>query len=309
VFVAPGFSFMAGFMIAVTSLSREERGRTDVTGKLITRGIVLIVAEALVFSLPFLAFHFEVLSCLGVCIVATALLRRVPQVPLAVVALAVLALHPLLGTATDSRLGFLPEWLRMILHEPAPYPPGHRFGVLYPVIPWVGLMLLGLVVGRDAKARERPERLWAGLGLASLGLFFAVRLAQGYGNTWPHGGIGTYAFWTFAKYPPDLAWITFSLGVIFLLLAGLRAAQGHPAMGLLAPVRGIGRVPFFFYLVHFIVLFASTFFFARDARGHVPWGLWPAVGVWLLLWAAMLGPCRWYFRMKTERPNVVTRYL
>src|SRR6188768_4258897 len=43
--VAPGFCFMAGFMVALTSLAREARGVThaEVTRRLLTRGFVLIL--------------------------------------------------------------------------------------------------------------------------------------------------------------------------------------------------------------------------------------------------------------------------
>lgn len=31
--------------------------------------------------------------------------------------------------------------------------------------------------------------------------------------------------------------------------------------------------------------------------------------IWLVLLAVLWAPCRWYSRMKIERPNAVTRYL
>jgi uncharacterized membrane protein len=304
VFVAPGFSFMAGYMVAITSASREERGRDPwtVTRRLIVRGLVLIGAEALVFSLPFGAFHFEVLSCLGVCLILVALARRAPTSVLLPVALGILFFHMQIDLKGLGAMG-------RILHEPAPYAKGSTFDVLYPVIPWVGVMLLGLLAGRDAAARPNPVRLWWGLSIASFVLFFVVRMSGGYGNAYPGAGVGSFAFWTFAKYPPDLAWLAFSFGVIFALLAGLRTWQDQPAMKLLAPVRVIGRVPFFFYLLHFILLFLSTLPFKTDASGHVPLGLAGAVVIWLAVVALLLPACTWYSRMKTERPNLITRYL
>src|SRR5688500_6878092 len=52
--VAPAFFFMAGFMVALTSLAREDRGvpHHEVTRRLIVRGLVLIAVDALVMGLP-----------------------------------------------------------------------------------------------------------------------------------------------------------------------------------------------------------------------------------------------------------------
>ena len=52
--VAPGFFFMAGFMVALTSLARENRGVThaEVTRRLLIRGFVLIAVDALIMGLP-----------------------------------------------------------------------------------------------------------------------------------------------------------------------------------------------------------------------------------------------------------------
>ena len=307
VFVAPGFSFMAGFMVAVTSASREERGRDawDVTRKLIVRGLVLIGAEALVFSLPFGQFRFEVLSCLGTCLIIVALLRRLPSTVLAPIAIGIMALH------SRFELGGLPDWLRAVLHDPHPMKYKGFFKVLYPVFPWVGVMLFGLVVGRETSRRARPIPIWLTLSAVFAALFFVVRLT-GWGNAWPHSGIGDVTFWIFAKYPPDLPWLTFSLAVIFALLAFLKSQQDRAWIHVLDPIRTIGRVPFFFYLVHFIVLFLATLPCPRDPKhpdGPVPVGLLGAGAIWLALLFAMLWPCAWYYRMKSERPNVVTRYL
>jgi len=50
--VAPGFFFMAGFMIALTSGARENRGvpHAEVTRRLLIRGLVLIAVDALIMG-------------------------------------------------------------------------------------------------------------------------------------------------------------------------------------------------------------------------------------------------------------------
>jgi hypothetical protein len=62
-------------------------------------------------------------------------------------------------------------------------------------------------------------------------------------------------------------------------------------------------VPFFFYLVHFYVLGIA----AAIARTKV--GLPGTYAIWILLLVVMSWPCVWYYRKKSERPNLITRYL
>lgn len=188
VFVAPGFSFIAGFMVAVTGGAREGRGiaTTAVTRRLITRGLVLIGADAVLFSFPRHRIELEVLSCVGASLIVLALLRRLSSAVLGLMALGIMGLHPLLD------LWWMPAPLAWMLHEPHR---AGRFRVWYPLIPWVGVMLFGYVMGQDAMTRKAPSRRWLVLAGVSLALFFVVRLAGGYGNAYPHHGLGSLDFW------------------------------------------------------------------------------------------------------------------
>lgn len=297
--VAPGFAFMAGFMIALTTLRREGRGQTkrEVTRQLITRGIVLIVADATVGGIFRAAqgfYSFMVLSSIGASIIIIALIRDLPRVVLTAIALAIVVLHPLLDVSG------LPVPLRAVIYEPIRE--GY-FRSLYPIIPWVGVVLLGFVLGADAAVRERPRKLWLGLAGLSFALFFGVRVSGGFGNAYPHEGLGTLGFWIFAKYPPDLAWITWSFWQIFLVLAVLHWVSERGPAPVLKPFALFGRVPFFFYLTHFYLLGIMTM-----ATGGKR-GLKEAVLLWVVGVALMFPICRWYDRKKRERPNWVTRYV
>jgi uncharacterized membrane protein len=285
-------------MVALTSLARERRGVPpgEVTRRLVIRGLVLIAVDAVVMGLPRAAggfYSFMVLTCIGCSVILLALVRRAPSAVLLVAALAVLALHPLLDVSG------LPTPLRAILHEPVRT---GAFRSLYPLIPWAAIPVLGFVAGRHAYDRDRPAPLWLALSGASAVLFLAVRLPGGYGNAYPHGGIGQLDFWSFAKYPPDLAFLTFSFAVIFAALAGLWAVTRGGLPAWLRPFVVYGRVPFFFYVVHFYVL-GLTMAVLRTRMG-----LGGTILVWLALLVVMLWPCAWYHRKKRDRPNLVTRY-
>ncbi|MGQ0445406.1 MAG: heparan-alpha-glucosaminide N-acetyltransferase domain-containing protein [Beijerinckiaceae bacterium] len=133
------------------------------------------------------------MSSIGASIILLALVRHWPSKVLLPAALAVLALHPLLDVSA------LPVPLRAILYEPVRT---GAFRSLYPLIPWAAIVVLGFVVGRDAISRERPARFWMLLSGANLLLFFAIRLAGGYGNAYPYTSAAHLDFWFFSKYPP-----------------------------------------------------------------------------------------------------------
>ena len=296
--VAPGFFFMAGLMIALTSGARENRGvpHPEVTRRLLIRGLVLIAVDALIMGLPraLMGFYsFMVLSSIGVGVIVAALLRNVSGRILAPAALAVLVLHPLIDVSS------LPVALRAIVYEPVRT---GAFRSLYPIIPWIGILLLGFVVGRDATSRERPARLWGLLSPLSLVLFFGIRSLGSYGNAYAASSVASIDFWTFAKYPPDLPFLTWSFACIFLSLAVLSTIARERVPTLLRPFVVFGRVPFFFYVVHFYVLGIA------QAVLRTKVDLPQTYLIWLLLLLAMAWPCAWYYEKKRYRPNLVTRY-
>jgi uncharacterized membrane protein len=297
--VAPGFCFMAGFMVALTSLARQERGVThaEVTRRLLTRGLVLILVDALVMGLPRALMGFYsivVLTSIGVAIIATALLRDVSSRVLLPLALGILLLHPLLDVSG------LPLPLRAILYEPVRE---GGFRSLYPIVPWIGVVLLGFVVGRDAMTRERPRKFWALLAALSFALFLVVRLNGGYGNAYAYSSVASVSFWEFSKYPPDLPFLAWSFGCVFLSLVVLSTLTRNGTPRVLQPFAVFGRVPFFFYIVHFYVLGIV----AGIVRAK--FGLPATFAIWLILLLVMIGPCAWYYRKKRERPNWITRYI
>lgn len=96
-----------------------------------------------------------------------------------------------------------------------------------------------------------------------------------------------------------LAW-AFSLN--FAGLALLRAiTQGGIPRGL-RPFALFGKVPFFFYVVHFYVLGIAA------ALLRTKFLLPGTYRVWLGLLLVMAWPCAWYARKKLGGPNLVTRY-
>jgi len=130
--------------------------------------------------------------------------------------------------------------------------PGYTRGifVLYPVMPWLGVMGLGMAYGRWLS--QGPEQayqwvLW--LGTFGLLLFIPIRLAGGFGNIRPLPGDGWIGFLNVVKYPPSIVFILITLGVDLLLLGWFARMVAVPK-GKLWPLVVLGRTPLFFYVTH-----------------------------------------------------------
>ncbi|HTF57008.1 MAG TPA: heparan-alpha-glucosaminide N-acetyltransferase domain-containing protein [Planctomycetota bacterium] len=293
-FVAPGFSFMAGFMVAVTDAARAGRGEPEsaVRRRLLTRAGLLIAAETIFFSIAFRRWQVGVLTCLGACLFVTTFLRRAPTRWLLGAALAILALHPILLVLWTDRLD-APGIAIKLLHQAG------KFGwleVYYPIVPWIGVMLLGLVTGRGYV--RRGARFWWKTAAFFAAAFLAFRLGH-IGSAGRYDQVLSYSFFTWSKYPPDLPWLAASFAAIFALLAILDRWQSSPAL-VSAPaefVATFGRVPFFFYLVHFAVLQVTS---PREPRT-----LPVALAVWAALLLLLWWPCRaWFARRKRIRERI-----
>jgi uncharacterized membrane protein len=297
--VAPAFCFMAGFMVAMTSLARASRGvaHSEITRRLIIRGCVLIAADAIIMGLPraLMGFYsFMVLSCIGVAIILLALVRDAPTKILLPTALGVLLLHPLLDVSS------MPVALQAILYEPVREGPVRS---MYPLIPWAAIVVVGFVVGRDALSRTDLVRFWLKLSAVCLISFFAIRLNGHYGNAFAYSSVMSREFWFFSKYPPDLPFLAWSFALTFLTLAVLKAIAGEHVPTLFKPLEAFGRVPFFFYLVHFYVLGIAQAILRTKVDLATTYLIWTALLI------VMTWPCVWYYRKKRDRPNIITRYL
>ena len=290
--VAPGFSFMAGFMVAVTDAARAARGDSEsaVRRRLLTRAILLIAIELVAFSLATGRVQVGVLTCLGVCLAITTFVRRAPLRVLGSVALAILALHPLLRALWTDRMDAAGVAIKLF-HQAGRF---ESFDVYYPLIPWIGVMLLGVVTGRLYV--ERGPRHW--LRIAALfAIAFLVTRLLGIGAAGGYDSVFSTAFLTWSKYPPDLPWLAASFAVLFATLAILERAQDH---GLLKSVPAefiatFGRVPLFFYVLHFILLWATA-----PAHKH---GLAAALAAWIAVLLLLWWPCRAWNAFQARRRN------
>lgn len=330
-FCAPLFIFLAGTSAYLYGM----RGRSvgEVSRFLLTRGLWLVIMEFTVVRLGW-SFGFnqnffvaQVIWALGAAMVVLCGLVYLPRWAIAAVGLVLIGGHNLLDGIRAADLGQA-GWIWTILHERGllQLGPAIRVYVLYPLVPWIGVMAAGYALGPIFQLDRTTRRRWlVGLGaLTSVG-FIVLRATNIYGDPapWtaqPSGLATVLSFVNCEKYPPSLLYLTMTLGPGLLLLAAFETARGRFAQLIIT----YGRVPFFYYVAHIFLIHALAAAMAwlvwEDASwlfGGVPsnrpanYGLsLPGIYlVWLFVVVALYPLCRWFARIKQRRTEWWLSYL
>jgi uncharacterized membrane protein len=298
---APGFFFLLGTGLVLFASSRRQKGWSNwqITKHFLVRGSLLILCQFLVENPawqigqpPSSTVYFGVLYSLGGAMIIGTLLLHVPTRWL--VGLSVLLITTTELLLPDARTGSM-EYAPMLRLWIIPgYTPG--MFVLYPVMPWLGVLGLGMGFGRWLK--QDQEQAFRGawwLGVAALLLFIPVRWLGGFGNIRPSQGDGWIAFLNVVKYPPSIVFLLITLGVDLILL-GVFARVVTRVEVALWPLVVFGRSPFFFYVTHLYVY--GTMGQMIGAAGI---GISRMVPYWLLGLAILFPLCWLYGRFKHGR--------
>ena len=311
---APVFMFTAG----AAAFLWLQRGHTkaQLSSFLWKRGIWLMLLEftafrfAVHFSLTTGPWLLSVLWALGLSMIVLAALVHLPLRVLTVVSVATIALH-----------NFADGWrpagvLWIVLHRLAVFPLGDITVIsAYPLIPWFAVMALGFCFGSILKNEPAVRRRIAlQLGLATTAAFVGLRLLNCYGDPSPWN-TGLLSFLRTNKYPPSLLYLLMTLGPALILFSWLdRRERTLPN-----PLLVFGRVPLFFFLLHFYILHLLTYPFALLKYGQAAFTLQasPAMGgntaayppaygydllttygIWIGLLIGCYPICLWFARYK-----------
>jgi uncharacterized membrane protein len=328
-FCAPLFTFLAGTSGYLQGM-RKEKGY--LSSFLITRGIWLIVVDAIIMTFAFTfdpEFHFiglQTLWAIGFSMVILGLMIWLPLPVIFITGLVIVFGHNALDFY-EKGLKTSPGWWYDFLHHQniQSFFKGHQVLLFYPVLSWCGLMMLGYSFGKvvsepDISIRNKNLLI---IGSAAIALFVIIRFINVYGDpdpwsTQPRGAIYTFlSFLNTHKYPPSLLYMLMTIGpgMLFLAFCG----EGQNAVTRFISV--FGRVPFFYYILHFFLLHAGAMamFFINGhtwAEGQhptevIPFYVIPGVGLSLpyvyLVWIAaiiLLYPvCKWYDKYKAKHKN------
>lgn len=330
-FCAPGFMFLAGVGTFLWGARRQPNwtggaGRTpaEISRYLVTRGLWLVLLELTLiqaeWNMGIELGHFNafVIWALGWSMIALAALVWLPLPAIASFGIWMVLLHDLFDRVKPEALGPL-AWLWTILHVQGnvALPGGRSLFVMYPLIPWIGVMAAGYAFGAWL-VREDPRRRrrMIVVGALMVAMFVELRLYNVYGDPHPWSRqkdalFSLLSFVNCAKYPPSLLFLLMTLGPLIALVAVMD--RGVPRW--LRPIVVYGRVPLFYYILHLALIDLVTVGFTiaryRDrlpqvmAKGFPPpdwgWSLAATYAAWIAIVAALYPLCRWYAELKARR--------
>lgn len=323
-FCAPVFVFLSGIS---AFLSARKRSRQEAGNFLVKRGLWLVVVELVLVTLgitfnPYYeVFILQVIWAIGWSMVLLGIAIRVSDKLVLAMGILFFFGHNITDLLHLPRPGEGSYALTLLLKANGnmlPVGDSRSFLALYAILPWSGVMMMGYSVGKwftpELSATARRKRLVAaGAGLITI--FLALRFTNWYGNPTPYQPgndfmSSLYAFLNTSKYPPSLLYLSMTLGPALLLLALLENARATWT----TVVSVYGKVPFFyyilhFYLLHFLVLFVylvnqaitgspgeHTFIWFRPLT--FGYNLWIVYGIWMAVVIFLYFPCRWYSRYK-----------
>jgi uncharacterized membrane protein len=330
-FCAPVFFLLTGTG-AYLALRRRTPG--ELSRYLFTRGLWLIFLEAVVMRCFAYQFNFDfrvtfliVLWALAWAMIVLSALVRFPATAVAALGAVMIAGHNLLDGVTSTNLVWtLLHGRGFLLNTP-----DHVVFAVYPLVPWIGVTMVGYGLGQvyDWDA-ERRRTFLLRLGLALSVAFVALRAVNLYGDPsrWSAQSTTLFTVLSFlntSKYPPSLLFLLMTLGPAMIFLRAVD--RGTPRV--LRPALVIGKVPLFYFMLHFalIHLLAVLVCYARYGTAHwmfespdmanypftAPPGWGYPLPVVYLMWAIVVVTayplCRWFAAVKQRRSDPWLSYL
>jgi uncharacterized membrane protein len=323
---APVFFFTAG----LGAFFWKSHGRTnaELTSFLWKRGVWLALLDltvmryALTFRMTTGIVILSVLWALGLSMITLAFLSRSPIRWLATFSIMVVVLHNLTDSITADRFGSL-AWVWYILHQQGVFNLGSALVlVAYPLVPWFAVMALGYCFGLVMQLDEKRRRRWlTSLGLALIAAFLLLRGINHYGDPQKWSSEIPYmtvlSFLRRTKYPASLDFLLMTLGPAFLLLAWFDKMKFDSRNPLIV----FGRVPLFYFILHFYLIRVLAFPLAWGKYGKAafllspmpslggPADLYPAsygyqLGTvylaWIVVVLLMYPVCLWFSKLKAR---------
>jgi uncharacterized membrane protein len=330
-FCAPVFFLLTGTG-AYLALRRRSRG--ELAYFLFTRGLWLVFLETVVvrciayqFNADYRVTMLLVLWALGWSMIVLSALVRLPAPLVTALGALLIVGHNLL----DSVKWASPLW--SVLHSPGfvVNTPDHVVFAAYPLVPWIGVTAVGYSLGQIYHwSTERRRAFLLRLGIALCLAFLVLRGINVYGDPSPWVGQKTALFTALSflnttKYPPSLLFLLMTLGPAMILLWSVDRTTPR----LLRPVLRIGKVPLFYYVLHFVLIHllavvtcyvrygSAHWMFESPDLGHYPFSAPPGWGyslpvvylVWTVVVVAMYPLCRWFAALKQRRSDPWLSYL
>ena len=319
-------TFCAPVFVVLTGLSAwlygQSHTRQETSTFLLKRGLFLMVLEVTLVGSAWATVGFlpptlwlQVIWAIGVSMVALAGLLHLPRAWQIVLGAAIVCGHNLLDpiVLTPESPYYVP-WA--MLHQRSVIEVGNGYVIktTYPVLAWIGVILLGYAAGpwfaKGADPEKRIRRLLI-VGASMIAAFFVIRALNFYGDKpWfvvPGDGLRTVmSFLALTKYPPSLLFLLPTVGFGALMLA---LFEKYQTSNIIPPLTVLGGAPMFFYVLHLYTL-KALYWTAYSIYGPTKGAVFGVDSIaWVWIWAALLivplyVPTRWFARLKQRRRDV-----
>jgi len=331
---APTFVFLSG-----TSAFISLKNNPDIqSGRkfLISRGLWLILLEFTVITLglwadiKFRMMVFQVIGAIGLGLICLSFMLKLSAKTIGIIGLTIILGHNLLqGVSFNDNIPLRVFWAFLFRLDVFPVTPNFTFAILYPFIPWFGIMLTGYACGQVFLLEEKKRRRTLLLtGLSVLAFFVILRFANFYGDPipWKSQKSLLFTFLSFIsifKYPPSLLYTSLTLGIMFLTLAAADGVRNR----FVSIVSVYGKVPLFYYILHwylihslmFMLIFYQGFPWKELPFGAFQFGRPPANSgvelpyiymIWAFVVITLYPLCKWYNGYKAaHREKKWLRYI
>jgi len=260
-FCAPTFVLLAGLS---AYLYKCKHTRKETAYFLFSRGIFLVVLEVLVIGFAWTGvfppekIYLQIIWCIGICMICLAGLIFLPRILQIVISIALIAGHNLLDNLVLSK----EHWFHVpwaILHQRDWI---DFFGIpartSYPVLPWVGVIVGGYVIGnwfsKDIVMKARFAKLMV-FSLSLLVAFFFVRGLNIYGDMpWVNRDdplLSIIGFVSLTKYPASFLFLLYTLSFTGF---GLMFFEKYQSRTFVKELARFGSGAMFFYVFHLYIL-------------------------------------------------------
>jgi uncharacterized membrane protein len=326
-FCAPVFIFLAG---TSAFLIGARKSKKELAEFLLKRGFWLVFLELTVinfawfFNLQFSLITLFVIWALGIGMIVLAAFIHLPFRLTLLVGLVMVFGHNLLdGIQVEGNS--VPAILWSMIHQFQGFPLSENYFLFvgYPLVPWIGVMLLGYCFGvfyQSPYNQDTRRRALLYTGFALVALFVVLRFINVYGDPrpWTVQPNPVFTFLSFinvTKYPPSLMYLLVTLGPAMIILAISENWRGAVSQ----KIKILGRVPMFYYLlhlylIHLLALLAAvlTGYDASDmvfntwvtnSPNLVGYGfsLWVVYLVWIIVVVMLYPLCKWYDTYKAAQ--------
>ncbi len=261
-YCAPIFVFLAG---TSAMLYGSKKTKIELFKFLFTRGLWLIFIEVVVmnflwwFDVSYGFINLQVIWAIGLSMIALSFIIYLPKKMMLVLGLLLVFGHNLLDGIITEGSSFL-SILWYIAHQQKflQISPDHMIAFYYPIIPWIGVIVLGYCFGNIYQrgfSIELRKKWLLTLGFGTIALFFILRGINIYGDMVPWSTqkdtvFTILSFFKVTKYPPSLLFLLITLGPAFLFLYATENIKNKLSDFFLV----FGRVPFFYYVLHVFVI-------------------------------------------------------